>query len=93
MHELSARGGRLYSGCVRALGLLLALLALVAVACGGESSTQETTAAPPAETQTPARDTNRTPAPAVAGETLDGEPLALTDFRGKPVLVNVWSAW
>jgi cytochrome oxidase Cu insertion factor (SCO1/SenC/PrrC family) len=93
MHELSARGARLYSGCVRALGLLLALVALVAIGCGGEQGTQETTAAPPAETETQPRDKRRAAAPPVEGQTLDGEPLALADFRGKPVLVNVWSAW
>jgi hypothetical protein len=32
-------------------------------------------------------------APAIAGTTLDGERLALADFRGRPVLVNVWSSW
>jgi thiol-disulfide isomerase/thioredoxin len=29
----------------------------------------------------------------VAGETLDGEPIALEDFRGKTVVVNVWGSW
>jgi peroxiredoxin len=33
------------------------------------------------------------PAPAIEGTTVDGEPLALTDYRGKAVLVNVWSSW
>jgi cytochrome oxidase Cu insertion factor (SCO1/SenC/PrrC family) len=71
-----------------------ALLALVlAVAgCGGESettapATTQTTAAtatqgPPSEATTP-----------VEGTTLDGEPISLADFRGKPVFVNVWSSW
>lgn len=30
------------------------------------------------------------PAPAFAGTTLDGDPLALADFRGRPVIVNFW---
>jgi cytochrome c biogenesis protein CcmG/thiol:disulfide interchange protein DsbE len=30
------------------------------------------------------------PAPAFAGTTLDGAPLALADFRGRPVIVNFW---
>ena len=79
---------------MRALGLLLALVTLAtAAACGGERGAQETTAAPPAETEAPPRDTSRAPAPPVEGETLDGETIALADFRGKPVLVNVWSSW
>jgi hypothetical protein len=83
---------------MRALGLLLALVALVASACGGEQRAQETTA-PPAETE-PAtettaqpRDASRPAAPPIEGETLDGELLSLADFRGRPVLVNVWSSW
>ncbi len=30
------------------------------------------------------------PAPGFAGTTLDGEPLALSDLRGRPVIVNFW---
>ncbi len=30
------------------------------------------------------------PAPEVAGETLDGAPLSLADLRGRPVIVNFW---
>jgi cytochrome oxidase Cu insertion factor (SCO1/SenC/PrrC family) len=63
------------------VAVLLALLLAVA-ACGGES---EATA--PATT---ARATEATP---VTGTTLDGEPISLDDFRGKPVFVNVWSSW
>lgn len=33
------------------------------------------------------------PAPALAGVTLKGKRLSLADFRGRPVLVNVWSSW
>lgn len=29
----------------------------------------------------------------VAGETLDGEPVALSDFAGQVVVVNVWGSW
>ncbi len=28
-----------------------------------------------------------------AGEDLDGSPLSLEDFRGKPVVVSVWGSW
>lgn len=34
----------------------------------------------------------RQPAPAVVGETLDGEELDLTDLDG-PVLLNFWASW
>jgi thiol-disulfide isomerase/thioredoxin len=55
---------------------------LVIAACGGADeaeSLRPTTSAPAA--------------PAVAGQTLDGKRLALSEFRGKPVVVNVWSSW
>lgn len=29
----------------------------------------------------------------VSGRSLDGKPLALSDFRGKVVVVNVWGSW
>jgi thiol-disulfide isomerase/thioredoxin len=32
-------------------------------------------------------------APATAFENPDGGPAALTDFRGKPVLLNLWATW
>lgn len=28
-----------------------------------------------------------------AGEDLEGDPIALEDFRGKPTVVNVWGSW
>ena len=93
MLPLSAPDGRLYSGRVRALGLLLAIVALGSVACGGERSAQDTTQVPPTETTRPPVDTSRPPAPTVHGTTLDGETLSLAAFRGSPVLVNVWSSW
>jgi cytochrome c biogenesis protein CcmG/thiol:disulfide interchange protein DsbE len=30
------------------------------------------------------------PAPAIGGTTLDGQPFALADLRGRPVIVNFW---
>jgi hypothetical protein len=76
---------------MRALGFLLALCALVATGCGGGSTMDE--AVPPAETTPPAEAANRPPAPPVEGVSLDGDPISLADFRGKPVFVNVWSSW
>jgi uncharacterized lipoprotein YajG len=32
-------------------------------------------------------------APEIQGTTLDGETISLGDFRGRPVVVNVWSSW
>ena len=31
--------------------------------------------------------------PAISGTTLDGETISLGDFRGRPLVVNVWSSW
>jgi thiol-disulfide isomerase/thioredoxin len=33
------------------------------------------------------------PAPALAGELLDGKPVALAAFAGQPVLVHFWATW
>ena len=33
------------------------------------------------------------PVPDIVGTTLDGKELALSDCRGKKVIVNLWSSW
>lgn len=33
------------------------------------------------------------PAPGFEAETLDGTPVALSDYRGKVLLVNIWATW
>ncbi len=33
------------------------------------------------------------PAPALTGELLDGKPVALAAFAGRPVLVHFWATW
>jgi len=33
------------------------------------------------------------PAPMLAGELLDGKPVALTAYAGRPVLVHFWATW
>jgi hypothetical protein len=72
----------------------VALLAL-AVATGCGSSDEQT--APPGQATTtaepPAAASTREPAPPLSGESLDGETIALGDFRGRPLLINVWSSW
>lgn len=36
---------------------------------------------------------DRKPAPKLSGTDLDGKPLALSDFAGQVVVVNVWGSW
>lgn len=75
--------------------VVLLLLALLAGGCtlgapedaapgGGVINTALVPLIPPEE---------REPAPEVVSETTAGEPLALADFAGRPVLVNFWASW
>jgi cytochrome oxidase Cu insertion factor (SCO1/SenC/PrrC family) len=64
---------------------VLLALAFAVAACGGEPETTQPDTTPPGTTAAGASP--------VAGTTLDGEPISLDDFRGKPVFVNVWSSW
>jgi cytochrome oxidase Cu insertion factor (SCO1/SenC/PrrC family) len=80
---------------VRALLVVAAFCALLIVGCGGGT---DEAAGPPSTTgateSTPAPDASgRRPAPAIEGVSLDGEPISLADYRGRPVFVNVWSSW
>ncbi len=36
---------------------------------------------------------DRDPAPDISGETLDGESLSLSDYRGDIVVLNIWGSW
>jgi hypothetical protein len=69
---------------MRRLAALAALLALAA-GCGGSSEPEQAAA--------PSTPTVAGPGSEITGQSLDGESLSLTDFRGKRVLVNVWSSW
>jgi hypothetical protein len=61
----------------------LALLAVVLLAgCGGGGTPSDEPGEAPAEAGV-----------AFEGDTVEGERLALADFRGKPVFVNVWASW
>jgi hypothetical protein len=70
--------------------LASAALVLIGCACGSETGA-ETTVASPKTGGEPA--SMRAPAPPIAGRSLDGAPLALADYLGRAVLVNVWSSW
>jgi thiol-disulfide isomerase/thioredoxin len=39
------------------------------------------------------RDNKGKPAPAVEFNDPDGKPVTLADFKGKPVLMNLWASW
>lgn len=60
-------------------------------------SSDEVTAAPAPEAPKPAGAVDRAhkgeAVPALGFTTLDGKPTTLADFRGKPVLVNLWATW
>jgi hypothetical protein len=75
--------------------IVVALLALVVAAGCGSSDEPTASPQPPTTTvaESAARESTREPAPPLSGKSLAGEPIALGDFRGRPVLVNVWSSW
>ncbi len=74
---------------------LVALVALVLAACGAGSSTQGGdsgfVAGSPGLTQVAPAE--RQPAPDVRGESLDSRTVALSDYRGRVVVINVWGSW
>ena len=69
------------------------LVAVIATGCGRSdeqtASPQPTTTSTETVPSTPMRDA----APPLSGESLAGEPITLGDFRGRPVMINVWSSW
>jgi cytochrome oxidase Cu insertion factor (SCO1/SenC/PrrC family) len=73
-----------------ALAVTATVLATFVVACGGGSDGE--TVATPTVREDQGR-LAREPAPAIEGVSLDGETVSLADFRGRPVLVNIWSSW
>lgn len=66
---------------------LLALAALVLAGCGSASEAMEPEAAAPAQAAPGGGED------AITGTDLDGEPISFAEFRGRPLLVNVWSSW
>ena len=86
--------GRGYSDPVRWLPAIgVALFASLSLAACGSSDETAAPPEPPARIEAQAPTNDREPAPVVTGESLSGDAIALGDFRGRPVLVNVWSSW
>lgn len=75
------------------------LLVLLLAACGSEppESPSNETGQAPAVAGRPAIGLDRShagrPAPDVLFEDPDGEPASLADFRGRPLLLNLWATW
>ncbi len=77
------------------LVLLMAVLILGAYVLyerlGSRAQTQVQT---PSETEAPGEtEKPRTPAPDLSFTDLEGSSFALSDFRGKPVILNFWASW
>ena len=73
---------------MKAFLALVALVALVGAGCGSGPAEDS-----PSPDVTVTTESAGAPAPPVEGVTLEGERLALDDFRGRPVFVNVWASW
>jgi thiol-disulfide isomerase/thioredoxin len=75
------------AAAVVALGAVLAAGIVLAGGDGGSRGAAPS-AAPPREAS------DLRPAPELRGvDPITGKNVALTDFRGKPVVVNVWASW
>ena len=64
----------------------VAVLGFAALACSGETNGSGDS---PTRAEAPAREE----APDFSLESLDGEVVALSDFRGKTVIVDFWATW
>jgi hypothetical protein len=59
---------------------------------GGDDEAATDPAEPAADPGAPREeDTSRPVAPVLVGTTLDGEPLSLEDFKGRPIIVKVFA--
>lgn len=90
---MPSRPGLLPGGTRRGAAVLVAMVSAAAMSgctqriggpAGYVGGTGVVTVVEPAE---------RKAAPDIAGESLDGEPLALADFAGSVVVLNVWGSW
>ena len=68
----------------------LLLLTLLLTACGSEAPAPKTE---PTKAGAVDRSRTGTAAPGTSFEDPDGEKVTLADFRGKPVLLNLWATW
>ncbi len=78
----------------RGAAVLLALALVVLAACSGrgtEGSTGGYVSASRFVTSVPVED--RTDAPVLEGEDLEGKSISSADFAGKTLVVNVWGSW
>jgi thiol-disulfide isomerase/thioredoxin len=77
--------------------LFLITTALLALAACHQPAKQQNTAnqaAPAAEgIKGVHRDAKGKPAPNAVFQDADGKPVRLADFKGKPLLVNLWASW
>lgn len=79
---------------MRACSLFAAALALAA--ChqnAGQTGNQASATAPAQDLKGVHRDFRGKPAPATVFNGPDGKPVRIADFKGKPVLVNLWASW
>lgn len=60
-------------------------------ACVGSATTGETQPSGNAKASAPPK--FKSPAPEIAGEDMAGKPVALSEMRGKVVLVDFWATW
>jgi hypothetical protein len=91
-HSRSEEGATVAT--VRSLAIVVTatLLATLVTGCGAGPDDEATVATPTVSEAEPS-DLGRAPAPAIEGVSLEGDPISLADFRGRPVLINVWSSW
>ncbi|MGA5191433.1 TlpA family protein disulfide reductase [Streptomyces griseoincarnatus] len=76
-----------------ALVSAIAAAAMAVAGCGQGSSARKSAASSGDQRLTHLAPAERKPAPEISGETLTGEPLALSDLRGRIVVINVWGSW
>ncbi|MFC4565973.1 TlpA family protein disulfide reductase [Nocardiopsis mangrovi] len=81
---------------VRAAAALTALVTLTAGCAGGlesENSTADSRYIEGDGTATEFDAGDRSTVPDIEGETLDGDPVSLADYRGDVLVLNFWASW
>ncbi|MEU0352764.1 TlpA disulfide reductase family protein [Streptomyces sp. NPDC006237] len=90
--SLTAPGGLLISRRAALAGAALAVV-LGASGCGQDDAASQSAASSGDPRLTHLAPAEREAAPEISGESLAGEPVALSDFRGRIVVINVWGSW